>query len=85
VCWGVVKVGQALGREFASRKHEVMLGTRSPGSEKVQAWVAEGEACSAGTFAEAAAFGEVIVLATLGLAAEEALELAGPDRLAGRS
>src|SRR5215211_3431641 len=81
---GSGQVGQALGRGFASRKHEVMLGTRSPESEKARVWVAEGEARSAGTFADAAAFGEVIVLATPGLAAEEALELAGPDRLVGK-
>ena len=81
---GSGEVGQALGRGFASRNHEVMLGTRSPQSEKVQAWVAEGEGHSSGTFADAAAFGELIVLATLGLAAEEALELAGPDELAGK-
>ena len=77
-------VGQALGRGFASRGHDVMLGTRSPASEKVQGWLAEGDARSAGTFAEAAAFGEIIVVATLGLAAEQALELAGPDQLAGK-
>lgn len=77
-------VGQALGRGFASRNHEVMLGTRSPEAERVRAWVAEAEGRSAGSFAEAAAFGELIVLVTLGLAAEEALELAGPDRLAGK-
>lgn len=81
---GSGQVGQALGRGFASRDHDVMLGTRSPESEKVQAWLAEGKGRSTGTFAEAAAFGEVIALATLGLAAEEALELAGPDRLAGK-
>lgn len=81
---GSGEVGQALGRGFASRNHEVLLGTRSPRSEKVQAWVAEGEGRSGGTFAEAAAFGELIVLATLGLAAEEALELAGPEELAGK-
>jgi predicted dinucleotide-binding enzyme len=81
---GSGQVGQALGRGFTSRGHEVMLGTRSPESDKVQAWVAEGETRSAGTFAEAAAFGELIVLATLGLAAEEALALAGPERLADK-
>ena len=81
---GSGQVGQALGRGFTSRGHGVMLGTRSPESDKVRAWVAEGETRSAGTFAEAAAFGELIVLATLGLAAEEALELAGPDRLADK-
>jgi 8-hydroxy-5-deazaflavin:NADPH oxidoreductase len=81
---GSGEVGQALGRGFASRDHEVMLGTRSPQSEKVQAWVAEGAARSGGTFADAAAFGELVVLATLGLAAEEALDLAGPEQLAGK-
>ena len=81
---GSGQVGQALGRGFASRNHKVMLGTRSPTSEKVQAWVAEGERRSGGTFADAAAFGELIVLATNGLAAEQALELAGPEELAGK-
>jgi 8-hydroxy-5-deazaflavin:NADPH oxidoreductase len=77
-------VGQALGRGFASRNHEVMLASRSPHSENIQAWLAEGEGRSVGTFAEVAGFGELIVLATLGLAAEEALELAGPEKLAGK-
>ena len=61
-----------------------MLGTRSPASEDVRGWVDEGEARSAGTFADVAAFGELILLATLGVAAEAALELAGPERLAGK-
>jgi 8-hydroxy-5-deazaflavin:NADPH oxidoreductase len=81
---GSGEVGQAIGRGFASRNHEVMLGTRSPESEKAQTWVAEGEGRSCGTFADTAGFGELIVLATLGLAAEEALELAGPEQLAGK-
>jgi 8-hydroxy-5-deazaflavin:NADPH oxidoreductase len=81
---GSGEVGQALGRGFASRNHEVMPGTRSPTSEKAQAWVAEGEGRSGGTFADAAASGELMVLATLGLAAEHALELAGPEALAGK-
>jgi 8-hydroxy-5-deazaflavin:NADPH oxidoreductase len=44
----------------------------------------QGPGRTAGSFADAAAFGEPIVRATLGLAAEEALELAGPEKLAGK-
>ncbi len=78
-------VGQALGRGFAALGHEVKLGTRDPGSAKVQAWVKKaGGKASAGTFAECAAFGEVIALATLWSGTESAIRLAGPDSFAGK-
>jgi len=78
-------VGQALGRGFASRGHEVKLGSRSPNSEKLQAWLKKaGGKSSTGTFAEAAAHGELIVLATLGTGTEEALDLAGPEKFSGK-
>lgn len=43
-----------------------------------------GPNASSGTFADAAAFGEIAVLATLGVANEAALTAAGPERLAGK-
>ena len=43
-----------------------------------------GPKASAGTFADAAAFGEVIVLATLGAANESALRAAGPENCRGK-
>lgn len=78
-------VGQALGAGFAALSHDVMMGTRDPGSEKVKAWVARtGEHASAGTFADAAAFAEVAVLATLWSGTEHAIRLAEPRNLAGK-
>ena len=56
-----------------------MIGSRDPGSDKLKAWVTKaGKKASTGTFAQAAAYGTALVLATLGGAAEEAIDLAGP-------
>lgn len=78
-------VGQTLGTGFATRGHEVMLGTRDPSQEKVREWTrrAPGKA-NAGTFAEAALFGEVAVLATLWSGTRSAIELARPVNLRGK-
>lgn len=78
-------VGQALGRGFAKHGWEVMVGSRSPDSEKLAEWLrsVEGEVRT-GTFAEAAVFGGVVIIATLGGATEAALELAGPKNLANK-
>ncbi len=78
-------VGQALGRGFCAEGHEVRMGSRDPGNEKVRAWVAAcGDRASAGTFAETADFAEVAVVATAWSGTENALQLAGPERLAGK-
>ena len=78
-------VGQMLGSGFAVRGHEVMMGTRDPSLERVRDWARRaGGGARAGTFAEAADFGEVAVLATLWSGTGNALALAGPDRLAGK-
>ena len=78
-------VGQALGIGFASRGHDVMIGSRTPGSDKLKAWVRRaGKRVSTGSFAEAASHGSVLVLATLGTAAEEAIKLAGPSNFRGK-
>lgn len=76
-------VGQALGRGFASRGHQVMLGTRTPGSEKLKAWRQEvGAEGLSGTFEETAKFGDVMVVATLGTATVAVLDMAGPSHFA---
>ncbi len=78
-------VGQKLGIGFAALGHDVRLGTREPGSDKVKAWTAEaGGTASAGTFAQAAEFGEVAVIATAWSGTESAIQLAGPANLAGK-
>src|SRR4051812_31893659 len=78
-------VGQVLASGFAARGHEVKLGSREPGSEKVTAWVKKnGANASAGTFDETAAFGEIVVLSTLWSGTENALKLATEKNLAGK-
>jgi len=79
--------GRALGEGFAGRGSDVLVGTRSP--EKLEEWTAEVEdasgdgAIAVGSFAEAAAHGDVAVLAVRGEGAEEVVDLAGPENFAG--
>ncbi len=81
---GSGNVAQALCGGFLELGHEVKLGSRSP--EKLNDFVRSvtSGAVSAGTFAEAAAFGEVLVLATHGLATISAIDQAGKERFAGK-
>ena len=75
-------VGDALANGFLSRGHAVMRGSREP--DKLAAWksAAKGEA-SVGSFADAAKFGEVIVLCVKGSAAEKLVGELAPA-LAGK-
>lgn len=78
-------VGQALGKGFADLKHQVMIGSREPQSEKLQAWMKKvGGQTQTGTFEQAAAFGDVIVVATLGVVVESVVQLAGKEKFAGK-
>lgn len=78
-------VAQSLGRGFARHKWEVRLGSRTPKSEKLAAWrKAAGAGGSVGTFAEAAEFGNVVIVATHGAATEEVLDLVGPNPFKGK-
>lgn len=78
-------VGQALGKGFADLGHEVKMGTRDANQEKVKTWLSRtGPRASAGSFADAAAFGEIIVLATPWSGTENAINLAEKKNLAGK-
>jgi predicted dinucleotide-binding enzyme len=78
-------VGKALGKGFVTLGHEVKMGSREAGNDKALAWAKEmGARASVGTFAEAAAFADLVVLATLGMASEAVLGQAGPERMRGK-
>lgn len=80
---GSGRVGQQLGRGFAKRGYEVMLGSRNP--TKLEEWRREtGGTVAIGTFADAAAFGELVILATSGAATEDAIELADVRNFVGK-
>lgn len=70
-------VGKVLAAGFASLGHEVKIGSRDP--EKLREWATSSARLSTGSFADAAQFGDILVLATLGAAAADAIQLAGLD------
>ena len=83
---GSGEVGRCLAAGFCSRGHDVMIGSRDPGKPELREWLAgDGAGVKAGTFGQAAAHGELLLLAVLGNAAEEAIADAGPGTSAARS
>ncbi len=77
-------VGQVLADGFMEHGFEVMRGSREP--EKLADWKkSAGAHARTGTFAEAARYGEVIVLAVKGTAAEAAIDLCGAGSLSGKT
>jgi hypothetical protein len=70
-------VGETLANGFLRNGYEVMRGSRD--ASKLGEWKQKsGPKASTGTFAEAAAFGELLVLAVKGGAAEAVVALCGP-------
>ena len=75
-------VAQTLAAGFLKHGHDVTLGTRHP--DKLNEWRAKTPAARIGSFADAAASADVIVLAVKGTAAADALRQAGGGNLAGK-
>ncbi len=76
-------VGRALGAGFLKHGRAVMIGSREP--RKLDGWIAQNPGALAGDFADAAKFGDVLVLAVKGSAAAAALRLAGPSSFSGKT
>ncbi len=77
-------VGETLAGGFLKHGCEVMRGSRDP--KKLSAWKGgAGPKAAVGSFAETARFGELLVLAVKGSAAEAALKLSGIESLAGKT
>jgi predicted dinucleotide-binding enzyme len=82
---GTGMVGEAIASKLVSLDHEVRMGSRQAGNEKAVAWAAEaGEGASEGSFADAAAHGELVFNCTAGSASLQALDAAGAENLAGK-
>jgi 8-hydroxy-5-deazaflavin:NADPH oxidoreductase len=79
-------VGRTLATKLTKLGHDVTMGSRKAGGEKATAWVKEaGEKSSEGTFADAAAHGDVVFNCTSGIASLEALNAAGGQNLGGKT
>jgi 8-hydroxy-5-deazaflavin:NADPH oxidoreductase len=93
---GTGTVGRTIAGKLSELGHVVVVGTRDPqatvartesdamGNPPYSAWQAENPAIRLAPFAEAAAFGELVVLATSGSGALDALTRAGAENLAGK-
>lgn len=82
---GTGMVGDTIGSKLIETGHRVMMGSRTANNEKALAFVAKHkENASAGTFADAAAFGDMIFNCTSGGGSIEALQLAGESNLDGK-
>jgi len=72
---GTGVVAQTLAGGFAKHGHKVMIGTRDP--SKAPDWATKA-GVKVGSFPDAATFGELVVLAVKGGAAETVVKSAGP-------
>lgn len=84
---GTGTVGNTIANKLLSLGHDVMMGSRSKDNPKALEWQTQsgaGVRAQVGTFADAAAFGEIVVNCTLGTATLEVLALAGEENLAGK-
>ena len=75
-------VAKSLAGGFIKHGHQVMLGTRDAG--KLKDFVGQHKGAQVGSFADAAKFGELVVLAVKGNVALDALKAAGATNLAGK-
>jgi 8-hydroxy-5-deazaflavin:NADPH oxidoreductase len=83
--FGTGMVGKTIASKLAALGHEVKMGSRSATNEKAAEWVASaGGKASQGTFAEAAAFGEILFNCTKGDATLDVLGLAGAENMEGK-
>jgi 8-hydroxy-5-deazaflavin:NADPH oxidoreductase len=83
--FGTGMVGHVIGTKLTQLGHEVNMGSRTADNAKAAAWVAAtGAKASQGTYADAAAFGELAFNCTPGGVTMAALEAAGKQNLAGK-
>jgi predicted dinucleotide-binding enzyme len=82
---GTGVVGNTIGSRLTGLGHQVKMGSRTAGNEKAKAWVEKaGSNASQGTFADAAAFGEIVFNCTSGQGSLDALKAAGAGNLDGK-
>src|SRR5215510_99790 len=82
---GTGMVGRAIGSKLVALGHDVMMGSRTVDNVQATTWVkTAGARSAAGTFADAAAFGELVFNCTQGATSLAALRAAGATNLDGK-
>ena len=83
--FGTGMVGAAIGTKLVQQGHEVKMGSRTKDNAKAVEWVRKaGGKASQGTFADAAAFGEMVFNCTQGAISLEVVKQAGEKNLEGK-
>jgi predicted dinucleotide-binding enzyme len=83
--FGTGTVGNTVATKLVELGHDVKMGSRTADNAKAAAWVRQaGARASQGTYADAAAAGELLFNCTAGMGALAALEAAGARNLAGK-
>ena len=79
---GTGDVGSHLASSFVDLGHDAMIGSRTAENASATEWArSKGPRASHGTFADAAAFGELVFNCTAGAISLEALKMAGSQNL----
>jgi 8-hydroxy-5-deazaflavin:NADPH oxidoreductase len=82
---GTGMVGYTIGTKLVQLGHNIKMGSRTGENEKTEAFVRTNEGRgTAGTFEDAAAFGEIVFNCTSGGASLHALKMAGEHNLNGK-
>ena len=83
---GTGMVGNTIGSKLVKVGHRIMVGSRTADSDAGQEWRRRvGDQAQIGTFADAAAFGEIVFDCTNGAHALATLRRAGAANLRSRS
>jgi predicted dinucleotide-binding enzyme len=78
-------VGQTLGSKLVQLGHNVMMGSRDGANPKAVIWARqEGQKATFGSFADAAAFADIIFNCTYGASSLDALQQAGAENMKGK-
>ncbi len=82
---GTGMVGNAIATKLVTVGHQIMMGSRTANSDAGKEWLRSvGGKAQVGTFADAAAFGEIVVDCTNGANSLAALRSAGAANLRGK-
>jgi 8-hydroxy-5-deazaflavin:NADPH oxidoreductase len=82
---GTGMVGKTIATKLVNVGHQIMMGSRTANSDAGQEWLRSvGGKAQVGTFADAAAFGELVFDCTNGANSLAALRQAGADHLRGK-
>ena len=78
-------VGIQLANGFLALNHKVKIGTRDQSKQNITNWLEQNSNASTGSFEETAAFGDIIIVATLWAATPDVINLSNKNNFTGKT